>query len=497
MKPVLFATAASAAALFTGSALAQAHQHAPAAPPQATAQPAPADPHAGHRMPQNAAAQPAQATVDPHAGHDMSQAGQGASNPHAGHDMGHRSADPHAGHDMSAMPGLLGSYSMSRESSGTSWQPELSPHDGVHAQAGGWDLMGHVNLFGVAIDQGGRRGDSKAFVAGMVMGRASRPFAGGTLALRGMVSPDPFMGRRGYPLLLATGETADGEEPLIDRQHPHELIVELAASYSLPIGANSSVFLYGGPVAEPAFGPTTFMHRGSGLDNPEAPISHHWFDSTHITFGVLTAGVTSGPFKLEASSFRGREPDEDRFDIERPKLDSQALRAAWNPSAEWSFQASAARLNSPEQLEPDVDDTRVSLSAAHTRRVFANGLWSTTAAYGRKDKSPGPALNAWLLESALRLDERWTVFARAEAVEQDELLGHHGDDDHHGDEGEEASPIFDVGKVSLGAVRDFRLAPRVKFGIGAAVSAFRIPDALEPEYGDASGALAFVRLKVE
>lgn len=398
-------------------------------------------------------------------------------------------AADHAGHDMGAMTALLGPYPMSREASGTSWQPEMSPHDGVHGRTAGFDLMGHVNLQGVLIEQSGPRGDDKAFVAGMVMGRASRLFAGGTLAFRGMLSPDPFMGRRGYPLLLATGETADGREPLIDRQHPHELFVELAASYSLPLGPRSSVYLYGGRVAEPAFGPTTFMHRGSGLDNPEAPISHHWFDSTHITFGVITAGVVLDAVKLEASRFRGREPDEDRYDIEEPKLDSTAFRASWNPSPRWSLQASVAGLESPEQLEPDVDDTRFSVSAAYTRPVFTLGLWSTAVAYGRKDKRPGPALDAWLAETAVRLDDRWTVFARAEAVEQDELLGHH--------EGEDEAAVFDVGKVTVGAVRDFRLAENVRFGVGAAVSGFAIRDGLDVAYGEPRGAFGFVRLRIE
>src|SRR5690606_36616501 len=198
----------------------------------------------------------------------------------------------------------------------------------------------------------------------------------------------------GYPLLLASGETADGTTPLVDRQHPHDLFMELSATYSHRIGDDASVFVYGGLPGEPAFGPPAFMHRLSIMDSPEAPISHHWLDSTHITFGVLTAGVTAGGWKLEASRFRGREPDEHRYDIETGALDSTAVRLAWNPTANWSLQASWADVTSPEQLEPDEDQKRWSASAIRTVPLPGGGWWSTTAAWGRRS-SGHEDLDAW------------------------------------------------------------------------------------------------------
>ena len=173
-----------------------------------------------------------------------------------------------------------------------------------------------------------------------------------------MLSPDPFMGKRGYPLLLAAGETADGVTPLVDRQHPHDLFMELSATYAWQAGEGSSAFVYAGLPGEPAFGPPAFMHRPAAMMSPEAPITHHWLDSTHISFGVVTAGWVQGRWKLEASQFTGREPDEDRYDIERPRMDSTALRASWNPGDNWSLQASWADVESPEQLEPEVDEER-------------------------------------------------------------------------------------------------------------------------------------------
>ena len=240
----------------------------------------------------------------------------------------------HEGHAASpmAMTGALGSYPMSRDASGTSWQPDVSPHVMGHVMRGDWMLMGHTMLNGVYDWQDGPRGDTQSFLSGMAMVSARRDLAeGDALTLRAMLSPDPFMGKRGYPLLLAAGETADGETPLIDRQHPHELFMELSGTYAWRLDEDRSAFLYAALPGEPAFGPPAFMHRMSTIASPEAPITHHWLDSTHIVFGVVTAGWVQDAWKFEASQFTGREPDENRYDIEKPRMDSTSLRASWNP----------------------------------------------------------------------------------------------------------------------------------------------------------------------
>src|SRR5439155_11846285 len=214
----------------------------------------------------------------------------------------------HGGHEMGGMhmQGQFGPYPMSREASGTAWQPDSTPHQGIMFMSGDWMLMGHANLFGIYDHQGGARGGSKTFAAGMVMGMAQRAVGeAGTLGFRAMLSPDPFMGANGYPLLFASGETANGRTPLIDRQHPHDLFMELSGSYSYRLSETDAAFLYFGLPGEPALGPPAFMHRFSGIDIPEAPITHHWLDSTHITYGVLTAGYVLDKFKVEVSGFRG------------------------------------------------------------------------------------------------------------------------------------------------------------------------------------------------
>ena len=397
----------------------------------------------------------------------------------------------HAGHD--ALGGALGPYPLNRESSGTAWQPDTTEHSGLMGSSGDWTLMAHGVLNLVYDRQGSRRGDDKAFVSGMLMGSARRPLGNGTLQFKAMVSPDPLMGKSGYPLLLASGETADGVEHLVDRQHPHDFFMELSASVSQNIGPQSSVFLYGGLPGEPAFGPPAFMHREAILDSPEAPISHHWLDSTHITFGVVTAGVVLDRVKLEVSRFNGREPDQHRWNIETGKLDSTAARLSWNPVEELSLQGSWGRFIEPEQLEPGVNQTRWSASALYAREVAPGWKLAGTLAWGRKSiRHHGEWLNddAYVAEASLK-HGGWTWFGRGEMTENRELVEAEGEEDH--------GPAFRVGKVSAGAVRDFRLAEHFTVGFGGLVSLNFVPDSLAPLYGSSNptGAMGFVRLKLD
>jgi hypothetical protein len=388
------------------------------------------------------------------------------------------------------MKAFLGPYQMTREASGTSWAPDSTPHEGTPASIGDWMLMGH-GLINVVYDrQGGLRGGEKGFVGGMLMGMAQRQFGDGTLGFRAMVSPDPFMGPSGYPLLLATGETADGQLHLVDRQHPHDLFTELAATYSYNVAANSSVFLYAGLPGEPALGPPAFMHRTSGMDNPEAPISHHWLDSTHITFGVVTAGLIVDRWKIEASAFRGRESDQHRFDIEAPKLDSFSARLSWNPIRELSMQVSYGHIHSPEQLAADVNEDRITASATYTQTLWNDALlWSSTVAWGRKLLRPGGTLDAFLFESALVYRKTYTLFARAERVDENELFH-----DVPGLEGR----IFTVNKLTLGAIYDIPVQEHVKLGVGALMSVYGIPGEIKPYYGGSpTSFMFFARVKVQ
>ena len=386
------------------------------------------------------------------------------------------------------MRGALGPYPMTREASGTSWQPDASPMPGKHVMAGDWGVMLHGYASVIYDDQGGKHGDDDVLGESMFMAMAQRPLGPGTFGARTMLSLDPLtMGRDGYPLLLQTGETANGRDPLIDRQHPHDFFMELASTYSLPMGDDRSTFVYFGLPGEPALGPPTFMHRFSGMDNPEAPITHHWLDSTHITFGVATLGYIQQQWKVEGSVFTGREPDEDRWDLEAPKFDSYAGRISYNPSDAWSLQASYGFLTSPEQLEPDVDAHRVTTSATYHRHTYGQE-WQTTGAVGYNINDPGRSLPGILLESAVSFSEVHTVFGRAEAVRKDELFPE-GDPRH--------TKPFTVEKFSLGYVYDFPESRALRWGIGTVGSLSVVPSSLRSAYGKLPLSwMVFTRIKL-
>jgi hypothetical protein len=372
------------------------------------------------------------------------------------------------------MTGALGPYALTRETSGTAWQPESSIHEGLHFGSGEWMSMIHGWATAVWDDQGGPRGgDQKLYSANMLMARAHGPYGPGTLGVRAMMSAEPgTIGASGYPLLLQTGESADGKTPLIDRQHPHDLFMELATTYSIAPDPASSIFVYAGLPGEPALGPPVFMHRLSGQWFPDAPIAHHWLDSTHITYGVLTAGLTDGAWKLDGSLFRGREPDEHRLDIEEPKLDSHSFRLSYNPSPNLALQSSYGRLHSPEALAPEVDVDRTTVSAI--ANVARNGrLTQSTIAWGRNHNRPGSELDAFLIETTTSAG-RGTWLVRIEQVEKDELFA--APDPR-------ATTVYSVEKLSGGVAFDVWPRHPVSVALGGLASLSRVPDELDSVYG--------------
>ena len=374
-------------------------------------------------------------------------------------------------HGMHAMRGMLGSYGMSREASGTSWQPESTPHMGVHAMWNGWSLMTHGFANLVLDRQSGPRGADKTFSENMLMGMASRNLGAGRLGLRAMVSAEPWTIRAQGCIRRPPADRRDrlrGVTPLVDRQHPHDLLMELAGTYSIAVGAHDSVFLYAGLPGEPALGPATYMHRFSGMDNPEAPLGHHSarFDARHLR----RRHPRLDPRRRQARRLdlhRPGQPDQNRTNFESPKMDSWSLRASWQPAPDWSFQVSHGYLHSPEQLEPDANDRRTTASAMYNRPL-ADGNWQTTFAWGRNDRSPGTSTNSFLLESAVTAG-RHTVFGRVERQQNDELLGHE---------------VFEVGKLSLGYIYDFLHRDNWRTGVGLLGSVALVPSELKSVYGD-------------
>src|SRR5579885_2219696 len=352
--------------------------------------------------------------------------------------------------DVSSMDTPMGPASSTAQySSGTSQVPGSTPMSMLTHRLGPWNLALHGEGFAIYSAESGPRGRDKIFSTNWVMGEASRRLGPGTLALHGMFSLEPatITGRQ-YPLLFQEGETANGV-PIINGQHPHDAIMELAASYQLPLGENASFTLYGGPRGEPALGPPAYPHRISASEDPVAPLGHHQQDSTHILDDVVTAGVNYRWVTLEASGFHGREPDEFRWGLEQGGIDSFSARVTVTPTSRWSAQFSGGRLNRVEATHPLRPDFRMTGSVMYVRPL-ARGHWATMALWGRNvdlsyTQTPGlpPPIphalqprhvvsvptrippyiyNSYLIESTLRFKDSNWIWGRAENVDRDSLV---------------------------------------------------------------------------
>jgi len=339
-----------------------------------------------------------------------------------------------------------------------------------------WEFMQDGLLVGMFNHQGGPRGDTEFRAQNWWMGMLHRDLRKGTLTLTGMFSLDPAtVGKAGYAELFQVGESLRGE-PLVDRQHPHDLIMQLGAAWRVPLNARTGLTISGAPIGEPALGPVAFMHRPSAAENPASPLGHHTLDSTHISMGVINAAVDRGPVAIEASLFNAREPDDDRWDVIDPgPLDSWSARLWVYPAPEWAIQISHGFLKEPEELEP-----------GNVRRTTASASWfrdqgprqrAVTVAFGRNDTSHGD-FQAWLGEINERRGDN-VFYARLETlnVEIGSLL-HAAGGEHDDDEGRNR-----VTALTLGAVRDV-LRPRgFEIGLGADVTLYGVPEPLERTHG--------------
>ncbi len=329
--------------------------------------------------------------------------------------------------------------------SGTARAPRTAQPREWSLIVGDWRLMAHLDATLGVSSQSGVRGGQALALENWQMAMASGPLGPGALELRAMTSLEPFtVPPEGMPQLLQTGETFRGK-PIVDRQHPHDLITELAARYGWSPADWAEAFVYGGLAGEPALGPPAFMHRPSAADNRWAPLGHHLQDATHVSYGVATTGLRLGDFQFEGSVFNGREPDENRLDIEFRPLDSYALRLTYAPGDNLAFQVSGGYLTAPEALDPgDILRTTASLQLAGAvgRRRYATALiWGQNEP---RNGHPGVTLQSVGLEGVVDLGEQMRTYGRAEAVDKDtlDLAGIH---DH---------TVHRVGALTLGVVRE-------------------------------------------
>jgi Cu/Ag efflux protein CusF len=413
---------------------------------------------------------PAEESAAPgHAGHDM----QAMPQPHQHAGMQHPAMEPQppAMHNMQDMPGMnmpsdaTGDFLM-RQASGTSVNPGAAPMHMAMTQHGDWMLMLHGLAFINQVVQSGPRGDDKLFSTNWIMGIADRPLGGGHLMLRSMLSLEPLTVGKKYPELFQTGETIGGR-PIIDAQHPHDFFMEVAAEYAHPLTDKTIGYIYAAPFGDPSLGPVAYPHRGSASEIPQAALSHHVQDSTHIAGSVLTIGAQSGMFGYAFSGFHGREPDEKRWDIDTGKIDSWAARVTFDPTPNWTAQLSTGHLKHPEAAEPG-DIQRTTASVAYSKATGV-GQWDTSLIFGHNRKSQGHDGSAWLAESVLNFGSVNYVSGRAEVVDKDELAISNG--------------LFRIRALTIGYSRDVVKTGFVAGAVGANVTAYSIPSAIKPYYG--------------
>lgn len=375
--------------------------------------------------------------------------------------------------------------SMERMGSGTTWIPDAAALPARHVMAGSWLLMLHGFGFLQYDRQGGPRGDEQFGSLNWAMLMASRDLLGGRFQARTMLSLDPAtVSTRGYPLLLQTGESYRGQ-PLNDRQHPHDFWMELAMMYDRALSRSIGVTVYVAPSGEPALGPVAFMHRPSAMDNLAAPLSHHWQDATHISFGVLTAGLFGPRWKLEGSAFNGREPDEKRWDFDPIRLDSYSGRFTVNPDSNWSFAAGYGFLKSPEGLRPAESMHRITASVLHGRKLGVDGQLATTLVWG-SNRHSGKTSHSALAEGEAILDRHNTLFGRLELVQKTAE-----------DLGFATGPTFTIKALSLGYIREVGRTFWGTVGVGFQGTLNVVPATLDPFYGSRTpvGGMLFLRIR--
>jgi hypothetical protein len=339
-----------------------------------------------------------------------------------------------------------------------------------------WMTMVHGYAFLNANRQGGPSGGGQLESQNHLMTMAMRSWAGGKLSLLGTFTLEPAtIPREGSRELFQRGETFDGVL-LIDRQHPHDLFVELAAAWEKEIGSAGRLRFYLAPIGEPALGPVAYPHRLSASENPTAPLGHHNQDSTHIAADVVTAGGKYTIFELEGSAFHGGEPDENRWDIDQGKIDSYSGRLWIRPTPELSFQVSSGHLEHPEAIE-EGNQTRSTVSLGY-QKSLPGGFLAATVISGRNRTPDGPEWGN-LLEWTWKFADANFAYGRLESVDRDLYELTHKRQRPPGVPPDRTN----VQSLTLGYVRDLPLFSEVETGLGLDGTAYRLTSRLDSVYG--------------
>jgi hypothetical protein len=337
----------------------------------------------------------------------------------------------------------------------------------------GWHFMQDALLLGMFNHPGGPRGGDEFKVPNWWMGMFTRKVSSSRLTFNTMLSLDPAtVGEAGYRELFQTGEAINGK-PLVDHQHPHDFFMQLAGVWRIPVTEKTGFTMAGGPVGEPALGPVAFMHRASAAENPMAPLSHHTFDSTHISFGVVTAAVDHGPWLVEGSLFNGREPDQHRWDFDFGALDSYSGRIWYRPTDKWEFQVSSGHLTHPEELEPG-NITRTTMSAGWLKQ-YGDNFSAITIGYGRNNRDAG-SQNSFFAEGTRHVGAN-SLYGRVEAHQAETAVLATGAIQN-------SQQVNTLLALTIGGVRDVLNWHGFEGGLGAVFSLYGVPDVLKTTYGD-------------
>ena len=408
-----------------------------------------------------------------------------------------------AGMDHSQMPGMNHGTGMNeagmflmRQASGTSMNPQSWPMPMLMKKLGSWHGMFMGSVFIVDTQQSGPRGRDKFYSPNWFMAAAEHRLGKGSFMVQLMFSLDPAtITQRRYPELFQTGEAAFGK-PLVDAQHPHDLIMGLGFNYARPVSEHTTVQVYFAPVGDPALGPVAFPHRASAMELPQAALGHHWQDSTHIANEVVTVGITHKIVRLEASGFYGTEPNENRWNFDSGPINSWSTRFSVLPTKNWIAQVSVGRLSQPEKQEPG-DVVRSTASLEYVKPFSGGRSWATSAIWGRNHNTVTHRnTNSYLLESELPIRRRNILTGRIESVEKDELFS--DDPELHERLDRTAGGVFRIGAYTVGYTRDFDLFPYLQTGLGANLSTYTLPDAIRPFYGEHPfGMSIFLRIRLK
>jgi hypothetical protein len=457
------------------------------------------DPHAAHRTPATEKKEDTPPQTHDHS--KMSDQGNMSQMDHSKMPgMNNHENMPGMQHDM---PGMQHGMEMNEAemylmnmASGTSMNPLSFRPSMLMPRLGSWNFMIMGQAFVVDTQQSGPRGADKFYSTNWFMGAAEHKLGGGSFMFESMLSLEPAtITHQSYPLLFQTGETAYGV-PLVDAQHPHDFFMSVGVNYAHPLGENAMLQLYYAPVGDPALGPVAFPHRASASELPQAPLGHHWQDSTHIADNVATIALKYKWLRLEASGFYGTEPDENRWDFDWGPMNSYSGRFSIFPSKNWMAQVSAGRIARPERQAPG-DVVRATASLHYTRPMPDGNAWSTTLLWGRNhDTFTQHNLNSYLLESVYPLAKKDFLTGRIELVDKDELFANDPSLELRLDR--TAGSTFRIQAYTVGYTRDIGTFKNIETGLGANVTAYAIPSALKPFYGDHPwGVNIFLRLRLK